>query len=286
MQTLNTTYILLIITIISSLFYSNRRVVYLSIGITVLSALYQGIINIIGLSALTIFAVVAYVYFNFPQLNKILRTLLFISISVCFTFFAFHKVPGFFNVIAIDKLQISELSIPFSMYLNFDKVMPALIIFVFSDLYILEKQEYIGSVKYTLFSLLLCIITVIILTLISGYALFEPKLSPTLLDLLPIWMINNFFFVCMAEEVFFRGFLQRTLQNLLQKHQILAVIVTSLIFGSAHFHGGLIYVGLSSICGFFYGYAYYKTNKILCSMLVHFGLNLSHLLLFTYPALA
>nr|WP_245207581.1 CPBP family glutamic-type intramembrane protease [Rickettsia fournieri] len=39
------------------------------------------------------------------------------------------------------------------------------------------------------------------------------------------------------------------------------------------------------MCGFFYGYAYYKTDKILCSVIVHFGLNLCHVLLFTYPAL-
>ena len=43
--------------------------------------------------------------------------------------------------------------------------------------------------------------------------------------------INNFFLVCMAEKVFFRGFLQKTLQNLLPKQQILAVIIASLIFG-------------------------------------------------------
>nr|WP_227779860.1 CPBP family intramembrane glutamic endopeptidase [Rickettsia sp. Tenjiku01] len=47
----------------------------------------------------------------------------------------------------------------------------------------------------------------------------------------------------------------------------------------------LIYIALSTICGFFYGYAYYKTGKILCSVIVHFGLNLCHVLLFTYPAL-
>ncbi|APZ30631.1 MAG: CPBP family glutamic-type intramembrane protease [Rickettsia conorii subsp. raoultii] len=46
-----------------------------------------------------------------------------------------------------------------------------------------------------------------------------------------------------------------------------------------------MYIALSTICGFFYGYAYYKTGKILCSMIVHFGLNLCHVLLFTYPAL-
>ncbi|WP_032139546.1 CPBP family glutamic-type intramembrane protease [Rickettsia tamurae] len=91
----------------------------------------------------------------------------------------------------------------------------------------LEKQESSGTVKYTLLSLLLCIIIIMVLSLISGYVLFEPKTPSTL----PIWAINNFFLVCMAKEVFFRGFLQRILQNLLPKQQILAFIVASLIFG-------------------------------------------------------
>lgn len=322
MHSLNITYILLIITILISLFCRDKRAAYLGIGITVLAALYQGIINIIGFSTLIVFAGITYAYFNL-QLNKIIKTLLFTSISVFFVGFAFHKVPGFFNILAIDKVQLSELSVPFTMYLNFDKVMPALIIFSLSDLYILEKQESSGTVKYTLLSLLLCIMIIMALSLISGYVLFEPKIP----SILPIWVINNFFLVCMAEEVFFRGFLQRTLQNLFQhiserfrldefkgesaqrikirehrrvlqnslvssfmnyavlKQQILAVIMGSIIHGLAHFRGGLIYIALTTICSFFPGYTYYKTNKILCSMIVHFGLNLFHILLFTYPAL-
>ncbi|WP_341789577.1 CPBP family intramembrane glutamic endopeptidase [Rickettsia endosymbiont of Polydrusus tereticollis] len=177
-------------------------------------------------------------------------------------------------------MKLSELSTPFSMYLNFDKVMAALIIYCISDLYILEKNNKSAYIKYTITSLLLCIIVILTPAFISSYILFDPKLP----DILPIWAINNFFFVCMREEIIFRGFLQRTLQNLLKKQQILAIIITTLIFGFAHFQGGLIYIALSSICGFFYGYAYYKIGKILCSMIVHFGLNLFHLLLFTYPA--
>ncbi|WP_341791786.1 hypothetical protein [Rickettsia endosymbiont of Gonocerus acuteangulatus] len=64
-------------------------------GITILLAFYQGIINIIGLGALAVFSAITYAYFNFLQLNKVIRTLLFVSISVCFAAFAFHKVPGF-----------------------------------------------------------------------------------------------------------------------------------------------------------------------------------------------
>ncbi|WP_231555825.1 hypothetical protein [Rickettsia hoogstraalii] len=88
------------------------------------------------------------------------------------------------------------------MYLNFDKIIPALIIFSVSDLYILEKQEHTNAIRYTSLSLLLCIAIIMVLSLISGYVLFEPKI-PTIL---PIWAINNFFFVCIAEETFFLGF--------------------------------------------------------------------------------
>ncbi|KIJ89145.1 CPBP family intramembrane glutamic endopeptidase [Rickettsia asembonensis] len=280
MSSLTITYIFLITIILISLFCRDKRPAYLGIGVTILAALYQGVINIIGVGALSIFTAITYAYFNL-QLNKVLKTSLFILISLCFILFAFHKVPGFFNILAINKIQLSELSIPFSMYLNFDKIMPALIIFSVSDLYILEKQEHTNAIRYTSLSLLLCIVIIMVLSLISGYVLFEPKIP----SILPIWAINNFFFVCIAEETFFRGFLQRTLQNLLPNRQILAVIIASLIFGVAHFQGGLIYIALSTICGFFYGYTYYKTSKILCSMIVHFGLNLCHLLLFTYPAL-
>ncbi|MCC8467960.1 MAG: hypothetical protein LN589_04725 [Rickettsia endosymbiont of Eriopis connexa] len=141
MSSLTITYIFLITTILISLFCRDKRPAYLGIGITILTAFYQGIINIIGIvGALSIFTAITYIYFNL-QINRIIKTLLFILISLGFTLFAFHKVPGFFNILAIDKVQLSEVSIPFTMYLNFDKVMPALIIFSISDLYILEKQE-------------------------------------------------------------------------------------------------------------------------------------------------
>ncbi len=44
-------------------------------------------------------------------------------------------------------------------------------------------------------------------------------------------------------------------------------------------------VGLATIAGLFYGYAYWKTNRLEASILVHFGLNLIHFVAFSYPAL-
>ncbi|WP_338140494.1 CPBP family intramembrane glutamic endopeptidase [Cardinium endosymbiont of Oedothorax gibbosus] len=99
--------------------------------------------------------------------------------------------------------------------------------------------------------------------------------------------MHNFFLVCMEEEIIFRGFLQNALQNALKnytsKNELWAIIITSSVFGMVHFQGGLTYIGLATIASVCYGYTYYKTGKILCSMIVHFGLNLLHLLLFTYP---
>ncbi|WP_412708415.1 CPBP family intramembrane glutamic endopeptidase [Candidatus Rickettsia kedanie] len=167
------------------------------------------------------------------------------------------------------------------MYLNFDKIIPALIIFSVSDLYILEKQEHTNAIRYTSLSLLLCIAIIMVLSLISGYALFEAKIP----SILPILAINNFFFVCMAEEVFFLGCFTKNITKSFTETADFSCYYSIFNIWIVHFQGGLIYIALSTICWFFYGYAYYKTGKILCSMIVHFGLNLCHLLLFTYPAL-
>lgn len=54
MSSLTITYIFLITTILISLFCRDKRPAYLGIGITILAALYQGVINIIGVGALSI----------------------------------------------------------------------------------------------------------------------------------------------------------------------------------------------------------------------------------------
>ncbi|WP_231555826.1 hypothetical protein [Rickettsia hoogstraalii] len=46
MSSLTITYIFLITTILISLFCRDKRLAYLGIGITILAALYQGVINI------------------------------------------------------------------------------------------------------------------------------------------------------------------------------------------------------------------------------------------------
>ncbi len=104
MHSLNITYILLIITILVSLFCRDKRAAYLGIGITILAALYQGIINIVGVGALSIFTAITYSYFNL-QLNKVIKTLLFTSISVFLSVLLFIRFQDFLIYLSLIKYR-------------------------------------------------------------------------------------------------------------------------------------------------------------------------------------
>lgn len=95
--------------------------------------------------------------------------------------------------------------------------------------------------------------------------------------------------MCVAEEGFFRGFVQKNLAMAFKNFKagnLIAVIISALLFGFAHYAGGIAYSIWSTIAGLGYGWIYHKTNQIESSILTHFGLNVIHFLLFTYPAIA
>jgi uncharacterized protein len=62
-----------------------------------------------------------------------------------------------------------------------------------------------------------------------------------------------------------------------------ALLVASALFGLAHFGGGWLYVIAATLAGLGYGWAYLRTKRIEASMFVHFALNATHFLFFTYP---
>ena len=63
----------------------------------------------------------------------------------------------------------------------------------------------------------------------------------------------------------------------------MAVLAAAAAFGAAHVAGGTTYVLLATVAGLGYGAAYQLTGRVEASIFVHFTLNLTHLLLFTYP---
>ncbi|MGN6669963.1 MAG: lysostaphin resistance A-like protein, partial [Candidatus Nucleicultricaceae bacterium] len=102
-----------------------------------------------------------------------------------------------------------------------------------------------------------------------------------------IWVLNNFLIVCVAEEIFFRGFVQAELSKAFtfKTGPIVALVITALFFGAGYHQGGPVFMILSTIAGLFYGAAYMKTARLETAIIAHFVLNAIHFFAFTYPAL-
>lgn len=196
-----------------------------------------------------------------------------------------HLVPGFQNLKIYDHARFSSDSVPFTMYLNFDKTLAGLIAYVF-----LVKPEQASAfhrahLATSAKALALLMGLLLPVACLIHYVRVDVKFP----DLGWIWLLNNLFFVCMAEEVLFRGLIQGTLQKALPTTRLfsaLSILMASGLFGLAHYKGGLPYIALATFAGLFYGFVYWKTRRIESSIAVHFGLNLTHFLFFSYPALA
>lgn len=285
---MNLTYIFLLLSVLSSIFVRNSSLIAICLFFTVVVSLIQGIAEFSGIFLLTGFGGLCYAFFHKYKSEKFeIRGSIFIGLMMAACLFGMHLMPGFENLQIVKGVKLSENSCPFSMYLNYDKVMIGIILFIFSPLMLAEKPLDKDDLKTTLQLFGLCAVSVLVPAYLTSYVKFDFKVP----SISAIWMINNLFFVCFAEEVIFRGVLQNFLKEVFAKYfrknkylEYLPIIATAIIFGVLHFHGGFIYIVLSTIAGLFYGYTYHKTGKLLSSMLVHFGVNFTHFIFFTYPA--
>ncbi len=203
---------------------------------------------------------------------------------VCGVGLGAHLFPGFHNWKVIDGALVSQDGIPFTLYLNFDKTLVGIVILGELHERIRTRAGWVQMLKSTLSRAPLVIAAVAVLSLMFQFVSFDPKIP----EILPLWAWTNLLFVCVAEEGFFRGFLQKYLAELwqdLRYGQVMALLFASLAFGVAHLGGGLPYVVLASVAGLGYGWMYHVTRRIEASIITHFLLNLFHILMLTYPAL-
>ncbi len=243
-------------------------------------AYYSGIANFIGLSFSALLCFLSYLYFK-CGLPGFARFILFLLIVCTAGAVLTHSVPGFFNELILDRVRLSSSSVPFSLYLNFDKLSAALIIYLLSDFRLSEKSFAVKSLRLSFIVLFFSIIILLPISYLTGFIDFDPKFP----DIFYIWAFNNFVFVCVSEEIFFRGFLQNSLKSVLKgRSSYFSILLVSLIFGVAHFKAGILYSSLAFLGSCFYGYIYDRTGKIFYPVLVHFGLNATHFLFFSYPS--
>lgn len=246
--------------------------------ISLILSLISNITNIIGFLSIILF------YFLIKSYSKCNPKWCYIFWILIFTSslaLQGHFIPGFHNLLVLSAIQFTPDAVPYTMYLNFDKTVTGIII-IGLTLKLANNQQRWKSLFKQVISKSPIIILIIALSISFNYIKFAPKFPPHLW----LWAINNLFFVCLAEEGFWRGFVQQSLSKLkYQYSEHLALIVSAILFGICHYSGGIKYIILATIAGIIYGWVYKITKRIEASILMHFILNLLHILLFTYPSL-
>ncbi|HEU4780983.1 MAG TPA: type II CAAX endopeptidase family protein [Steroidobacteraceae bacterium] len=195
-------------------------------------------------------------------------------------------LPGFHRIVLVQPQVLSEGATPYGISVGFPKVVTGIIILGLINPLLVRSWRELGRVlarALPVFTLTAVVGMAIVIGL--GYSSFAPKWTQLFLLFAPV----NLFFTCMAEEAFFRGFLQHELSRVGSNRALaagVALVIGATLFGLAHFGGGLDYAIAAAVAGAAYGWAFMRTQRIEAAMAVHFGVNATHFLFFTYPRLA
>lgn len=196
-----------------------------------------------------------------------------------------HAAPGFQNPRVIDRVVLSPGGVPFTKYLNFDKAVIGLFLLGIWCPQLVGSDDWKRVLRLFVPRFLLVVGGVLLLSLGLDYVRWDPKTN----EWFPLWAWSTLFFTVVAEEAFFRGLIQRSLERWFGGTGLgvaASLAVASVLFGLAHLAGGPKYVLLATVAGAGYGWIYLRTGSIEAAILAHFGLNVIHFTLFTYPAVA
>ncbi|MES2949678.1 MAG: CPBP family intramembrane glutamic endopeptidase [Pseudomonadota bacterium] len=250
-------------------------------GCAVASGLITGHLQPLAIVSLGVFLLLAYLATR-PYASRAPRMVFGTLTALVALALAIHRLPGFNNPVLITAVQFSTDAAPFTLRANFDKGAVGLLLLALFCRRAGSRAEWAGMLRKTT-PIAICTI-VGVLSVASGIGFVRPEFK--LPAELWIFLSVNLFFTVVAEEALFRGFLQARLAGALASVKFgsaIAVSVSALLFGLAHFGGGLAYVGLATLAGLGYAIAYARTQRIESAILMHFLLNAVHFVGFTFP---
>ena len=254
------------------------------LALAIVHAVAIGILSTAGIVAIAAFGLLCFAYWRqrSPPVDAVLTagTIVFALALMA------HIVPGFSNTLIVRDAVLSPGAVPYTLFMNFDKGQIGMFLLAFGPPLIASRADWAAMLKATLPAALALIVLLMLYALLIGQVRFEPKRP----DFLPIWLWSNLLFTSAAEEALFRGVIQRRLQGptptVASRRAMAGLIAAAVVFGAAHYAGGLWSVVLATIAGIGYGWVFWRTNRIEASILTHFLVNTAHILGFTYPALS
>jgi len=187
---------------------------------------------------------------------------------------ALHRLPGIHNPLVLAG-ALSPRSAEYRLYWNLDKGFAALYLFELVQLRPAPGPDR-RMLALGLGALALA------MAWASGLTGLEPKWTTAFLW----WAPANLLLVALPEETLFRLLVQDRLEARFQNRSwglAMAITGASLLFGLAHFPGGWCYVLSATAAGLGYGCAYRYARKPWHPVLVHFGFNTLHFVVFVYP---
>jgi membrane protease YdiL (CAAX protease family) len=274
-------YLLFIVSILIC-FFRSVKAGWALLAIAYVLAFIQGGITITGVAFLLSEVILLLLAIQYTSGWK--RAIAHISFLLLSVLLLTHQLPGFHNVVIFDRVRFTPDAAPFTMHFNLDKPFAGFAIFT-----CLLKLGYIEEYDTRKIgkAIILPLAAIIAICILTAWALhfvaWEPKL---LLNYLWIWALHNLLIVAVTEETVFRGYLQGYAGSSLFKKQpyYLPLVISAVIFALIHTTGGWPLMVLAFIAGLGYGAAYHK-GGIMAAIFTHFGFNLLHFLLFTYPML-
>ncbi len=221
------------------------------------------------------------------EIRGIMRLVVFLITAAISIGLLIHLFPGFTPWKIIDKEQLSANAYPFSLSLGFDKPIVGILVLALGLPLITTINDLERILKTALPLIILGIALMITLSLFSGLIKWDPKLP----KLFWFFAIENLILVSVIEEAFWRGFVQRECFRWLGGKGFLAntgcVVLTSIFFAALHYFWvpSIPFLGLIFVASIIYGSIYQYTRSIEASIATHWLFNITHILLFTYPAL-
>ncbi|VTU19870.1 CAAX amino terminal protease self- immunity [Variovorax sp. SRS16] len=201
--------------------------------------------------------------------------------------FAIQLFPGFVGTTVISTVRLSADAVPMRLIARFDVGMAALLLLVLYCTRITSLIELRVVALPTSVVAVLTTVAVVSAALIAGYIRFEPKWPSFALA----YLGKTLLLTAVVEEAFFCGVLQERLArssffNASRFRSAMPVVISAALFGLAHLPGGWTLAALASLAGFGYALAYALTERIEAPIAVHFLVNATHFIAFTYPQLA